>query len=59
LRESLKEKLSNTWDWVNNPIDASITEWGRSEALEVNRAMAESPKYQAVACEYPLAGNTR
>jgi acyl-CoA synthetase (NDP forming) len=48
VRESLKEKLPNTWDWVGNPIDASILEWGRNEALEVIRAMAASPDYHAV-----------
>jgi acyl-CoA synthetase (NDP forming) len=48
VRESLKEKLPNTWDWVGNPIDASILEWGRNEALEVIRAMAASPQYHAV-----------
>jgi acyl-CoA synthetase (NDP forming) len=48
VRESLKEKLPNTWDWVGNPIDASILEWGRNEALEVMQAMAASPRYHAV-----------
>jgi acyl-CoA synthetase (NDP forming) len=48
VRASLREKLPNTWDWVGNPIDASILEWGRNEALEVIRSMAESPKYHAV-----------
>jgi acyl-CoA synthetase (NDP forming) len=48
VREALREKLPNTWDWVGNPIDASILEWGRNEALDVIRAMAESPKYDAV-----------
>ncbi len=48
VRESLKEKLPNTWDWVGNPIDASILEWGRNEAMEVIRSMAASPHYHAV-----------
>jgi acyl-CoA synthetase (NDP forming) len=48
VRESLREKLPNTWDWIGNPIDASILEWGRNEALDVIRAMAESPRYDAV-----------
>lgn len=48
VRQSLKETIPNAWDWVGNPIDASILEWGRNEALDVIRAMAQSPSYDAV-----------
>jgi len=48
LREALREKLPHTWDWVGNPVDASILQWGRFEALDVVEMMAASPAYDVV-----------
>jgi acyl-CoA synthetase (NDP forming) len=48
LRESLRDKLPHAWDWVGNPVDASILGWGRSEALEVIQMMASSPAYDLI-----------
>lgn len=48
IREALRQKLPNTWDWIGNPVDASILEWGRNEALDVIRTMAESSAYDCV-----------
>lgn len=48
VREGLREKLPNTWDWVGNPVDGSILEWGRNQAMEVIQVMADSPGYDAV-----------
>ncbi len=45
MREALREKLPNAWDWVGNPVDGSILGWGRFEALEVTQLMAASPAY--------------
>jgi hypothetical protein len=33
---------------VGNPVDGSILEWGRNEALDVIKLMAASPQYDAV-----------
>ena len=48
VRESLKEIIPKTWDWISNPIDGSILEWARPQALEVLKTMAASPAYDAV-----------
>jgi acyl-CoA synthetase (NDP forming) len=48
IREALREKLPHTWDWVGNPIDASILTWGRFEAADVLRLMVASPAYDLV-----------
>jgi acyl-CoA synthetase (NDP forming) len=48
IRESLKEIVPKTWDWISNPIDGSILEWGRPQALQVLQALATSPAYDVV-----------
>jgi acyl-CoA synthetase (NDP forming) len=48
IRDTLKEKLPNTWDWVGNPVDVSILDWRRNEAMEVIRVLAASPSYDLV-----------
>lgn len=49
LREQLRERVPHAWDWVGNPVDASILAWGRrSEAFEVMEMMAASPAYDAI-----------
>ena len=48
IREALREKLPHTWDWVGNPIDASILTWGRFEAADVLQMMVASPAYDLV-----------
>jgi len=49
LREQLREKVPHAWDWVGNPVDASILAWGRrSEAFDVMETMAASPAYDAI-----------
>jgi acyl-CoA synthetase (NDP forming) len=48
IREALREKLPHTWDWVGNPIDASILTWGRFEAADVLQLMVASPAYDLV-----------
>ncbi len=48
VRDVLREKLPHAWDWVGNPVDGSILEWGRNEALDVIKLMAASPQYDAV-----------
>jgi acyl-CoA synthetase (NDP forming) len=48
IREELREKLPHTWDWVGNPIDASILTWGRFEAADILQMMVASPAYDLV-----------
>ena len=48
IREALREKLPHSWDWVGNPIDASILTWGRFEAADVLQMMVASPAYDLV-----------
>ena len=49
LREQLREKMPHAWDWVGNPVDASILAWGRrSESFEVMEMMAASPAYDVI-----------
>ena len=61
MREELREKMPHAWDWVGNPVDASILAWGRrSEAFAVMEMMAANPVYDAIIAnvrgiEYALA----
>jgi acyl-CoA synthetase (NDP forming) len=48
VRESLKEIIPKAWDWVSNPIDGSILEWGKPQALYVLQTLATSPAYDVV-----------
>jgi acyl-CoA synthetase (NDP forming) len=49
MREQLREKMPHAWDWVGNPVDASILAWGRrSESFVVMEMMAASPAYDAI-----------
>ncbi|HSP55580.1 MAG TPA: CoA-binding protein [Dehalococcoidia bacterium] len=48
VRETLKEIVPKTWDWISNPIDGSILEWGRPQALQVLQTLAASPAYDVV-----------
>lgn len=48
IREALREKLPQSWDWVGNPIDSSILTWGRFEAADVLQSMVASPAYDLV-----------
>ena len=49
MREQLREKMPHAWDWVGNPVDASILAWGRrSESFAVMEMMAASPAYDAI-----------
>jgi acyl-CoA synthetase (NDP forming) len=49
MREELREKMPHAWDWVGNPVDASILAWGRrSEAFAVMEMMAAHPAYDAI-----------
>ena len=49
IRQELREKMPHAWDWVGNPIDASILAWGRrSEAFVVMEMMVGSPAYDAI-----------
>jgi acyl-CoA synthetase (NDP forming) len=48
LREALREKLPQAWDWVGNPVDGSILGWGRNESLEVIQLMAANPAYDLI-----------
>ncbi|OGD12020.1 MAG: hypothetical protein A2W20_02265 [Candidatus Aminicenantes bacterium RBG_16_66_30] len=48
MREQLRERLPQTWDWVGNPIDSSILTWGRFEAADILQMMVASPAYDLV-----------
>jgi acyl-CoA synthetase (NDP forming) len=49
MREELRERMPHAWDWVGNPVDASILAWGRrSEAFVVMEMMAAHPVYDAI-----------
>jgi acyl-CoA synthetase (NDP forming) len=49
MRQELREKVPHAWDWVGNPVDASILAWGRrSESFAVMEMMAASPAYDAI-----------
>ncbi len=49
MRQELREKMPHAWDWVGNPVDASILAWGRrSESFAVMEMMAASPAYDAI-----------
>jgi acyl-CoA synthetase (NDP forming) len=49
VRAELRERVPHAWDWVGNPVDASILAWGRrSEAFEVMEIMAADPTYHAI-----------
>jgi acyl-CoA synthetase (NDP forming) len=49
MRAQLRETMPHAWDWVGNPVDASILAWGRrSESFAVMEMMAASPAYDAI-----------
>jgi acyl-CoA synthetase (NDP forming) len=49
MREELREKMPHAWDWVGNPVDASILAWGRrSESFAVMEMMAANPAYDVI-----------
>ena len=49
MREELREKMPHAWDWVGNPVDASILSWGRrSESFAVMEMMAANPAYDVI-----------
>jgi acyl-CoA synthetase (NDP forming) len=49
MREQLRGKMPHAWDWVGNPVDASILAWGRrSEAFVVMEMMAANRTYDAI-----------
>jgi acyl-CoA synthetase (NDP forming) len=49
MREELREKMPHAWDWVGNPVDASILAWGRrSEAFAVMEMMVANRAYDAI-----------
>ncbi len=48
VREKLRDDLPFAWDWIGNPIDRSILEWGRSDAFGIIDLMAADPIYDAI-----------
>ena len=48
LREQLKEKLPQLWDWVRNPVDASIFQSVPLSAMELLTLMSNEDKFDIV-----------
>jgi acetyltransferase len=50
IRQTLREKLPHAWDWIGNPIDASIIGWGPLQVSEMDilGMMAANPAYDGV-----------
>ena len=49
VREQLRDKLPHAWDWVGNPLDDSILDWGGGfDGSDIIALMAASPAYDAI-----------
>lgn len=50
IREALRDKLPHAWDWIGNPLDASILGWGplRANEMDILGMMAAHPAYDGV-----------
>jgi len=54
IREALREKLPHAWDWVGNPVDASIIGLGPVSEIDILDMMAASPAYDAIILNLPV-----
>jgi acyl-CoA synthetase (NDP forming) len=48
IREAMREKLPHAWDWVGNPVDASIIGFGEFNEMHILQMMAADPTYDLV-----------
>jgi acyl-CoA synthetase (NDP forming) len=50
VRDALRDKLPHAWDWIGNPLDASIIGFGRRaiNEMDILEMMAASPAYDLV-----------
>ncbi len=51
IRDALKEKGSQLWDWLDNPADVSITPGDPVTMPEVLSLMATNPAFDFIACD--------
>lgn len=51
IRDALKEKGSQLWDWLDNPADISITPGDPITMPEVLSLMANNPAFDFIACD--------
>ena len=61
IREALKSKAPEIWDWVGNPTDVSILGGFGVTGLDMLRMMAENPEFDLLignVTEVPLAQKT-
>lgn len=48
IRDELRERAPDVWDWVGNPVDQSILAWGSVDALHVLEMMAGNPHFDVL-----------
>ena len=48
IRDEMRDKLPHAWDWVGNPIDASIIGFGEFNEMHILQMMAASPAYDLI-----------
>jgi acetyltransferase len=48
IRDTMREKLPHAWDWVGNPIDASIIGAGEFGEMHILQMMAADPAYDLI-----------
>jgi len=57
IREEMREKLPDAWDWVGNPVDVSILGFGKRapfSEMEILRLMAAHSDYDLVILNLPV-----
>lgn len=48
IRDEMREKLPHAWDWVGNPVDASIIGFGEFNEMHILQMMAANPVYDLI-----------
>jgi acyl-CoA synthetase (NDP forming) len=48
IRNELRDKIPHAWDWVGNPIDASIIGFGEFNETHILQMMAAHPAYDLI-----------
>ncbi|HUS81894.1 MAG TPA: CoA-binding protein [Dehalococcoidia bacterium] len=48
IRDEMRDKIPHAWDWIGNPIDASIIGMGEFNEMHILQLMAANPAYDLV-----------
>jgi len=54
IREALRDRLPHAWDWIGNPVDASIIGAGPVSEIDILEMMAANPAYDGLIINLPV-----